>query len=149
MQTTSTPFSLLDQWDSHLKFNGHAPRCLEEIAIAQADYEHARRLAEIKALAAKLALLDQFLRPLHARGIRLAKRDMTTWDHGKSLRILPPILESDDKLHAALIELGFREIERKDWGIRGDQVTLKWGRGLVVVIDVSKAPATQSQAVTP
>jgi len=159
MQTTTpaAPFQLLDQWDNHLKFNGRAPRTLEEISAAHADYLHARRLAEIKSLRAKLALLDPFLRPLHDLGVRLARRDMSTWDHGKTLRIMPAICTCDDKLHAALVELGFREIEREYAGSKEDRVKMKHGRSLIVVINVTKAavspapaaPATQSQVVTP
>jgi len=154
MHTTDTnpaAFQLLDQWDGHLKFNGRAPRTLEQVAIAHAEYVHRCRLAEIKAIAAKLALLEPFLPTLHARGIKLARRDFTTMDHGKTLRIQPPICERDDKLCAALLELGFRETARRDWG-RDEHVTLKHGRSLVVAVDVTKAAvplATQSQAVTP
>ena len=137
--TTAAPFSLVDpHWHAHLKFNGRAPRTLEQLAIARADYEHARRRAEIKAMAAKLAQLDAFAEPLAARGIKLADREIGTYTHGKELRILSPICTRDDKLYAALVELGFREIERRDFG-RDQQVKLKHGRSLIVRIDVTAA----------
>ena len=121
--------------------NGREPQTLEELAIATADYECRRRLAEIKVLRVKLGLLDQFLPALAARGFNLAHRNLCTYDHGKTLRIQPAVCSGDDKLFAALIELGFREIERKDWGSKEQQVKLKHGRSLVVAIDVAKAAA--------
>lgn len=134
---------------SHLKVGGRAPRTLTALATARADYEHGRRIAEIKAMAPKLELLAAFLQPLAARGIELANREIKKWPSTTFLRIQPAICTRDDRLYAALLELGFREIERKDWG-REDLVHMKHGRSLVVVIDVTKAEtpvATQSQAV--
>lgn len=142
------PFSLLDEWDGHLKFNGRAPRTLEEVAVARADYQHRNRLAEIKTMSAKLALLAPFLPALAAQGIHLGKRDFGMYDR-KDLRIQPAFCARDDKLFAALIALGFREIERRDWCGREDLVTLKHGRNLIVKIDVSKpaaAPAAEAEA---
>lgn len=140
---------LVNDWQAHLKFNGREPRTLEELARAKADYEHRRRLAEIKAMRTKLSQLDQFLPALAAAGIRLAQRDFCAYDHGKTLRIPSELLSSkDDKLYAALVDLGFREIERKNWGA-ADQVKLKHGRSLVLAIDVSKAnpaPAAIAEA---
>ncbi|BEP50541.1 hypothetical protein [Variovorax sp. V116] len=135
----STPFRLISDWQKHLKVNGREPKTLEELAVAKADYEHGRRLAEIKALRAKLAALDQFLPALAERGIQLAHRDLCTYDHGKTVRIQTAMCSRDDKLFSALIDLGFREIERKDWGTKEEQVKLKFGRSLVVTIDVTKA----------
>ncbi|HEY0915689.1 MAG TPA: hypothetical protein VGE22_12530, partial [Solimonas sp.] len=43
----------------------------------------------------------------------------------------------DDKLHAALLDFGFREVERRS-NTHNDTVTLQHGRWLVVAIDVSK-----------
>jgi hypothetical protein len=137
---------LTDQWQTHLKFAGRAPTTLEELAIAKADYEHRRRLAEIKAIRTKLALLEEFLPALAQRGIQLQHRDISTWDHGKTLRIQAPVLERDGKLLQVLLELGFREIERKSYGSRDEQVTLKHGRSLLVAIDVMKV---QQEAAVP
>jgi len=147
----NAPVRLVSDWQTHLKFCGREPKTLEELAIATADYENRRRLAEIKVLRAKLGLLDQFLPALAARGINLAHRNLCTYDHGKTLRIQPAVCSGDDKLFAALVELGFREIERKAWGSREEQVKLKHGRSLVVALDVTKAetptPAPDAKAV--
>ncbi|WP_157039442.1 hypothetical protein [Aquincola tertiaricarbonis] len=148
-QATATP--LVDaRWQSHLKFKGREPRTLEEVTIARADYEHRARLGTIKKLSAKLALLHTFLDPLRAAGVDLAKREFDTLDSGKSLRIRSVLFSAEDQLHVELLKLGFRELERKDWG-SSDLVRLKYGRSLVVEINVTKAQpvaaATEAQQV--
>ncbi len=133
-------FRLVDDFQAGcIKFAGREPRTLEELAIARADYEHRRRLAEIKAMSKKLALLDAFLPALAERGIKLNRRDITTYD-GKTLRMPEPMFERDNKLSAALIDLGFREIERKDIFRDEQTVTLKHGRALLISLTVKKAP---------
>lgn len=139
--TATRPFRLIGQFEDHLKFNGRAPRTLEEKLTAKADWEHRRRLAEIKAMSKKLAALFELVPALAAAGHNLADRDISTYDGGKTLRIPARVLTRDDDLYKAMLALGFREIDRKDWGGRDDKVTLKYGRSLVVWIDVSRAPA--------
>lgn len=148
MQTTHAapvaapePFSLLTKWETHLKVDGRAPRTLEGLLIARAEYAHRERMAEIKSIAAKLALLAPFLPELHRRGLRIAERDIASLDRGKTVRIRAPMLQTDEALYAALVDLGFREIERSTWGFRDDLVTLKHGRSLLVQIDVKKKVA--------
>lgn len=138
-------FSLIDSpWQSHLKFDGRAPRTLEELAIAKADNDHRCRLAEIKRIRGKLALLDPFLPKLAELGMTFGYRDFTTWTmDGKTLRLFPSMGDKwqDGKLHAALLELGFKEVQRKEWARGVDQVHMKHGR-LVLVLDVAAADAT-------
>lgn len=136
--STAPAFRLLDDFQAgYIKFRGREPRTLEELAIALADNEHSRRLAEVKNMSKRLALLDEFLPALAARGIKVWARDIHGADGGKTLRIFPSMfVGNDDKLHAALIELGFSEVERKP-SHRNDSVTMKHGRWLVVTIEVS------------
>jgi hypothetical protein len=140
-------FLLLDSFQaSYLKFNGREPRTLEEVAIARADYEHRRRLAEIKAIAKKLALLNEFLPALAEYGVNIGSRNITTWDNGKTLRFTSPISGFDNRLFDALIALGFKEVERKD-SFRDEQtVTIKHGRALRISIDVTKAAASAAES---
>jgi hypothetical protein len=140
-------FLLLDSFQaSYLKFNGREPRTLEEVAIARADYEHRRRLAEIKAIAKKLALLNEFLPALAEYGVNIGSRNITTWDNGKTLRFTSPISGFDNRLFDALIALGFKEVERKD-SFRDEQtVTIKHGRALLISIDVKKAAASAAES---
>lgn len=141
-RATAPAFRLVDDFQAgYLKFNGREPRTLEELAIARADYEHSRRRAEIKAAAKKMALLDPFLPALAERGIKLSWRTIGTTDHGKTLRIHTETFSlQDDKLLAALLELGFREVERKSYSEKTshEYVTLKHGRALLVQIDATK-----------
>lgn len=131
---------LVDDYSApHLKFAGREPRTLAELATAREDLSHAIRLKEIKAMAPKLALLDEHLPALVERGIRLQFHNIYPWDGGKALSIHPPHGLGDcDKLHAALLAIGFREIERKDYFGRTDHVLMKHGRSLVVRLEVSK-----------
>jgi hypothetical protein len=142
---TKTPaaarrFRLLDDFQAqYIKFAGREPRTLAELAIALAENEHRRRLAEVKAMGKNLARLDEFLPALAERGIKVWARDIHSSDGGKTLRIYPGMfVTNDDKLHAALLELGFREVERRS-NSRNDAVKLQHGRWLIVEIDVGKA----------
>ena len=139
-------FRLVDDFEaSYIKFDGREPRTLEELAIARSDYEHRRRLAEIKASAKKLDLLEAFLPALAARGIKLAYRKISAWDGGKTLRIESHAIGGDNKLYAALIELGFKEIERAHLWRDEYTVKLQHGRWLVVTFVVN-APAQEGGA---
>jgi len=142
------PFRLLDDFQAkYVKFNGREPRTLEELQVARENIRHERRIAEIKSMAKRLELLGSFLPALAERGIKLADREMHGYDRGKTLRLYPSMFSggNDDKLHATLLELGFREVERRA-NSRDDTVSLQHGRWLVVAIDVSKpaAPAADN-----
>lgn len=146
--TRAPAFRLLDDFQAgYLKFQGREPRTLEELQVARADYEYRRRLAEVKAMRARLALLDPFLPALAERGVKLCYRNISSHDSGKTLRIYGPMHGADNALFDALIALGFKEVERKD-SFRDEQtVTVKHGRWLVVSVDVKKAaaPAAEQQ----
>jgi hypothetical protein len=142
-------FRLVDDFQAgYIKFQGREPRTLEELAIAKADYQHRRRLAEIKALAKKLALLDAHLPALAERGIKLGHREINTWDGGKTLRFTSFGGDCDKKLFDALIALGFKEVERKDSISDEQTVTLKHGRALLVSVDVKKPAAASAAPAT-
>jgi hypothetical protein len=126
-------FRLVEDYEApHIKFQGREPRTLEELALARADYEHRSRVAEIKALAKKLELLQEFLPVLAERGIKLARRRLSSWDSGKTVRIESAIGGTDNALHAALLDLGFKEIERSHLYREEHTVKLQHGRWLVV-----------------
>lgn len=139
----AAPFALIDsKWQSHLKFAGRAPRTLTELAVARCDAAHRARMIAIKAMAAKLALLDQFAEPLFRLGVSIADRDVHTTDGGKVLRLYPLHFKlTDDDLHLALSTLGFREVLRRSGAGCCDLVNMKHGRALVLAIDVSKLNA--------
>ncbi|MDY0748527.1 hypothetical protein SNE35_28765 [Paucibacter sp. R3-3] len=147
---TQTPIQpgagrLVEDWQSHLKFAGREPRTLAELAVARADHEHRSRLAEIRKLGTKLTQLDAFIAPLAAKGIKLNQRHITTYDDGKTIRVQTAMGQrNDDALHQALLELGFREIERSHMYSTTDMLTLKHGRSLFVKIDVSQFSTGQA-----
>jgi len=143
---------LISEWRAdYIKFQGRRPRNLEELAIAEADSKYRGRLAEIKAMAKQMQLLDEFRRPLMAKhGIALGEMQIDKWglDRGVGLRVWSMALAAkDDKLRTALIALGFREIERKDWRSH-DLVLMKHGRWLVVAIDAPKPAPKAAESPT-
>lgn len=140
---TATPQPVpLATWQSHLRFGGRAPRTLAEIARAQADYVHTSRLATIRAMAPKLAKLDELLPAIVAKGVDLHVREISSYDGGKTLSVQRPICQWDDKLFDVLLELGFVEVERRAFTTESD-VTLKHGRSLRVKVTISNFRAAK------
>ncbi len=139
---------LVEPWQTHLKFNGRAPRNLYELGVARADYEHRQHLANLKAISKKLEQLEALLPALAGQGIKIHQREFRTYDGGKTIW-LSGFFGTDDKLHQALLGLGFRETERREThvGSRTDRVDLKQGRSLVVVLEVTKLTTPQPMAV--
>lgn len=134
---------LVSEWEAaSVKYEGREPRDLRELLIAREDRRHRSRLDEVARMGKKLELLQEFVAPLHARGIELSRYEYQVWDQGSVVRMFGALMQPEDKLVAALQELGFKQIEQKDWG-RTDVVKLRHGRWLVLAID-----ATKSQAVT-
>ena len=149
---------LVEPWQTHLKFNGRAPRTLHELGVARVDYEHRHQLANLKAISKKLEQLEALLPALADQGIKIHQREFRTYNGGKTIW-LSDFFGTDDKLHQALLGLGFRETKRTEThvgsrtdrvdlkhGSRTDRVDLKHGRSLVVVLEVSKLPAPQLAA---
>ena len=137
METMNKPVAMVDEWQTHLKFNGRKPRTLAELATAQEEYRHAARMAEIRTMAPKLAKLDELLPAINeAAGFKVHNCDMTPMDKGKSIRIQSPMFSEDFRLHAALLAVGFSEIGRKPWGLGQALATMKHGRSLLVCVDV-------------
>lgn len=131
---------VLGPYQDHLKFNGRAPRTLAELQYAKAEYTNRCRVTEITGMRKQLAMLDLFLEPILKAGVRLSYREISAIDQGKGLRIYAPIssCERDSKLLEVLLSLGFREIERRAYGLMGDLVRLKHGRWLLVEIEIGK-----------
>lgn len=151
MNTPTTParVRMVDQWNAPtLKFNGREPRTLVELEYARAEYQYRNRLATIKAMAKKLALLEEHLPAIEAAGIRIPGRDISF--HDQTLWLSASIFTPDDKLHQVLLGLGFKEMERRDFCGK-DSLTLRHGRWLQVRIEVSKVtppttPTTHSDS---
>lgn len=146
-QQPAASLRMVEPWQTHLKFNGREPRTLFECSVAQAEYKHRQRLAELKAIAKKLEHLDAFLPALAKSGIKLHNRDFMSYDSGKTIWVASYLFQ-DDNLYQALIALGFRETQRAESysGSRTDRVYLKHGRSLVLTLEVTKLPVSQPVA---
>lgn len=144
---TATAFHLVDDpfWISLYRDHfGRVPKTLADQTTMNEERRHRQRMGEIKAMAPKLALLDALLPDLATHGVRLGHRDITPRREeslGIVLRMYPTVFhQADDKLHAALLAIGFREIARSNV-LGTDTVTLKHGRALHLQIEVSRPAA--------
>lgn len=128
------------------------PAGLYEACLQQEYERHARRLAEIKAMKARLGLLDAFMPALQAAGVP-PLLDLSTWG-GKALYVRCCHMTDPartQKMVDTLIAAGMREVERNTYPtfIR---VVLKKGRlSLSLGVDLPRdakpatAPAPEGQ----
>ena len=104
-------------------------------ALAQAEEQrHANRLASLKHVAGKIAMFEDTWRELTSRDVRVALESplLDRWEDALSLTI-GLISTHDNWLHDNLIDLGYREVNRSDYGTSFSKRTLKKGRLKVVV----------------
>jgi hypothetical protein len=122
-------------------------------ALAEEAQRHKRRVAELNAAAAKLALLDKYRDGLAERGVVLQPHQLEYTSNylGRVLHIQQLFSESaGDKLLAALLDLGFTEdaeggheyITFRTVLLRRGKLNLRFHCG-----PRAPAPATQAQAV--
>lgn len=144
---TTTAFHLVDDpfWISLYRDHfGRVPKTLADKNAMDEERRHRQRMNEIKAMTPKLALLDALLPALAEHGIKLNHREITPRREdslGVVLRMYPTAFNlADDKLHAALLAIGFREVARNHV-LGTDTVTLKHGRALHLQIEVSPPAA--------
>lgn len=111
-----------------------APPLIEQLAKSENE-RHAYRLKEISSMSARLRLLQPVLEALKERyrfecniaGIRLVA--------GGAIRIEGYIVYVSPRVHAALLELGFVEVERYTYA-SVHSLTLKKGRlKLAITVD--------------
>lgn len=120
------------------------PNNLFDACIQHEVTRHARRVAELKNMRARLKLLDEFVPALKAAGLQLLLEPLTSWG-GKSLYIRVAYMTDPtrtQKLMDVLVANGMREVERIDHP-RDFRVDLKKGR-LILSMTVDKpqpAPA--------
>lgn len=130
-----------DVYRDHFK---RVPTTLADLAACREELSYRRRIAEVRTLAPKLALLDALMPQLAPATVAdLARRDFMRRHVdgiGVVLRLLPGVFSRhDDKLQAAFLAVGFREIARRT-SAGNDEVTLKHGRALFIMLDVSTPP---------
>jgi hypothetical protein len=128
------------------KATKQAPTTFLEKLLAQEEYRHAYRMAEIKKMSTKLIMLEPAARALEARGIHLATDSYLNAANG-ALHLSTGIFDDKHpKLYNALVDLGFLEVKRNSMTIY-EQAVLKKGRLRVVVnIPNNHAYAGQTNA---
>lgn len=127
------------------------PATLYEACLQQEQERHVRRLADIRDMKARLALLDEFVPALRAAGVAPLLAPMAAWG-GKELYVrcshmTDPVRTK--KMVDTLIAAGMREVERMAYGSY-DRVVLKKGRPLVsVLVDLPRQVPAAAPAVAP
>lgn len=105
------------------------PATLYEACVQQEQERHARRIAEIRDMKARLGMLDEFVPALRAAGVAPLLEPLATWG-GKELYLRCCHMTEPartQKLVDTLRAAGMREAERKNYGSY-DRVILKKGR---------------------
>ncbi len=107
-----------------------APQTLAEKLLANEHERHAARLACIKRMQARLALLDAFMPALNAAGISLHSDDITDWGT-KSLYLGSGLLDHkrNAKLANVLLAEGMRVDARKEYDYGTQDVRLELVKG--------------------
>ena len=107
-----------------------APQPLSDQLLAYEHGRHADRLATIKRLGARLALLDAFMPALATAGVVLNLDDLRDWG-GKTIYLGSGVLDHsrNAKLVNALLAGGMRVAERKDYDFGAKDVRLELVKG--------------------
>lgn len=107
-----------------------APKPLGDQMLAFEHARHADRLAAIKRMAARLALLDAFMPALGAAGMVLNLDEVTDWG-GKAIYLGSGILDHtrNAKLANLLMAGGMRVESRKDYDFGAKDVRLELVKG--------------------
>jgi len=106
------------------------PDTLYDACVQQAQEEHARRLKELKAMRASLALLDPLVPALKSRGLELYVSGMRWVPADRALDATVSYFmarQANIKLYDALVDLGFKVI-RHDNVCSWSTAILKRGR---------------------
>ena len=92
------------------------PAMLFEACLQQEQARHARRIKEIKSMEARLAMLDAYMPAIRAAGLTLWLQDLDANFGDRSLRLTCGLFCSlnHQRLVDLLIDLGFKEVERRD-----------------------------------
>lgn len=120
------------------------PTTFHQRLIAYENERHAKRLAEIKKVETKLQMFEPTVAALEARGISLALNyPLLAYPDGLHAS-RGGITEWDHPLYTALTELGFAEIERRDYSYSAE-ITLKQGRLTLYMSILAGYPASASK----
>lgn len=129
------------------------PATLFEAALRNEHERHASRLATLKRMQARLALLDAYMPALKAAGLHPLLGEINDWS-GKDIYLRTTYFtapEETQRLLDTLLAQGMKEIERRHYGPT-DTVTVAKGRlQLVISVDLPRRvwpaqPATAAAA---
>lgn len=100
---------------------------------------HARRMAELKAMHARLRLLDAYMPAIRAAGISVHGEELHSWG-GKAINVISPVLnpKRNATLERVLRDCGMREVRRSDY-LYSYSVELR-KRHLIVALTVDTRP---------
>lgn len=92
------------------------PSTLFEQALQAEHARHARRIAELKGMGARLRMLDAYMPAIRAAGINIQGDELHSWG-GKSIHVLTPALnpKRNATLENVLRDCGMREVRRADY----------------------------------
>lgn len=124
-----------------------APLTLAQQAVQLEQARHARRLAELKAMDARLRLLDAYMPAIRAAGINVHAEELQSWC-GKVVHVIAPVLnpKRNATLERVLRDCGMREVRRSDYAT-SYSVELRKGH-LIVAISVDTRSLPKAQEAT-
>lgn len=119
---------------SRVQPSAETERTLAESLLAYEHGRHADRLASIKRMGARLALLDAFMPAIAAAGIVLNLDDVREWG-GKTIYLGSGLLDHsrNAKLANVLLACGMRVAERKEYDYGHGDVRLELVKGRLCV----------------
>ena len=126
------------------------PATLYESALHKEHARHANRLATLKRMRARLALLDAYMPALKAAGLHLLIDDITDWG-GKDLCVRTTYFISPketQRLLDTLLAQGLKEVERRHHGATDTVIVGKGRLRIVVSVDMPRDTAATAAPVT-
>ena len=116
-------------------------------AAAMEHARHARRMAELKAMHARLRLLDAYMPAIRAAGINVHGEELHSWG-GRAINVMAPVLnpKRNATLERVLRDCGLREVRRSDY-LHSYSVELRKGH-LIVALTVDTRPLPKAQEAT-
>lgn len=117
------------------------PATLHEAAMRLEQVRHADRLAALKRMEARLALLDAYVPALKAAGLSLLISEINDWG-GKELYIRSTYFTSPaetQRLLDVLLSEGMKEVERRHYGPTDTVIVAKGRLRLVLSVDLPRA----------
>ena len=122
------------------------PLTLAEQALQSEQARHARRIAELRGMEAKLRMLDAYLPAIRAAGISIHGEELHSWG-GKTIHVMTPTLnpQRNATLERVLRDCGMREVRRADYST-SYSVELRKGH-LTVAMTVDTRQLAKAQGV--